>query len=322
MPAHLRGGVTLRVMTWNLWWRFGPWERASAGDRRRRRRAAAGRAPAAGGVERRRRPLGRPSGRVPRRSRRPHRRPPSARRAGRLPQRDRQPLAADDVDSRPLPGATGGPAIAGCCSPTWTRRGGRGRWPPRTSTTASTSRRSRAPGGSAADVVVERRGDPDRGPARRSSAATSTRCPTATRSACSPGGVPPVRPAAERLLGAGRRRARATWRGTTRTRPTRRGRTAGSTTCWSAGRAPSPRQPAPRGSPASTARRRRPQRPRRGGRRADDAGAAERPAAARRAPVVRRMATLRFSFGTMGSGKSTMALQIHHNLAAGSAACC
>jgi thymidine kinase len=28
-----------------------------------------------------------------------------------------------------------------------------------------------------------------------------------------------------------------------------------------------------------------------------------------------RMATLRFSFGTMGSGKSTMALQIHHNLA-------
>ncbi|MEI8238875.1 MAG: thymidine kinase [Actinomycetota bacterium] len=27
------------------------------------------------------------------------------------------------------------------------------------------------------------------------------------------------------------------------------------------------------------------------------------------------MATLRFSFGTMGSGKSTMALQIHHNLA-------
>ncbi len=26
------------------------------------------------------------------------------------------------------------------------------------------------------------------------------------------------------------------------------------------------------------------------------------------------MATLRFSFGTMGSGKSTMALQIHHNL--------
>ena len=28
------------------------------------------------------------------------------------------------------------------------------------------------------------------------------------------------------------------------------------------------------------------------------------------------MATLRFSFGTMGSGKSTVALQIHHNLAA------
>jgi thymidine kinase len=27
------------------------------------------------------------------------------------------------------------------------------------------------------------------------------------------------------------------------------------------------------------------------------------------------MATLRFSFGTMGSGKSTMALQIHHNMA-------
>jgi len=27
------------------------------------------------------------------------------------------------------------------------------------------------------------------------------------------------------------------------------------------------------------------------------------------------MATLRFSFGTMGSGKSTMALQIHHNVA-------
>jgi thymidine kinase len=27
------------------------------------------------------------------------------------------------------------------------------------------------------------------------------------------------------------------------------------------------------------------------------------------------MATLRFNFGTMGSGKSTMALQIHHNLA-------
>ena len=27
------------------------------------------------------------------------------------------------------------------------------------------------------------------------------------------------------------------------------------------------------------------------------------------------MSTLRFSFGTMGSGKSTMALQIHHNLA-------
>ena len=27
------------------------------------------------------------------------------------------------------------------------------------------------------------------------------------------------------------------------------------------------------------------------------------------------MATLRFSFGTMGSGKSTVALQIHHNLA-------
>ncbi len=27
-----------------------------------------------------------------------------------------------------------------------------------------------------------------------------------------------------------------------------------------------------------------------------------------------RMATLRFSFGTMGSGKSTVALQIHHNL--------
>ena len=27
------------------------------------------------------------------------------------------------------------------------------------------------------------------------------------------------------------------------------------------------------------------------------------------------MAILRFSFGTMGSGKSTMALQIHHNLA-------
>src|SRR3954462_4931471 len=27
------------------------------------------------------------------------------------------------------------------------------------------------------------------------------------------------------------------------------------------------------------------------------------------------MATLRFKFGTMGSGKSTMALQIHHNLA-------
>ena len=27
------------------------------------------------------------------------------------------------------------------------------------------------------------------------------------------------------------------------------------------------------------------------------------------------MATLRFSFGTMGSGKSTFALQIHHNLA-------
>lgn len=27
------------------------------------------------------------------------------------------------------------------------------------------------------------------------------------------------------------------------------------------------------------------------------------------------MATLRFAFGTMGSGKSTMALQIHHNLA-------
>ena len=26
------------------------------------------------------------------------------------------------------------------------------------------------------------------------------------------------------------------------------------------------------------------------------------------------MATLRFNFGTMGSGKSTMALQIHHNL--------
>lgn len=31
----------------------------------------------------------------------------------------------------------------------------------------------------------------------------------------------------------------------------------------------------------------------------------------------RLMATLRFSFGTMGSGKSTVALQIHHNLAAG-----
>jgi thymidine kinase len=31
--------------------------------------------------------------------------------------------------------------------------------------------------------------------------------------------------------------------------------------------------------------------------------------------VKARMATLRFSFGTMGSGKSTMALQIHHNLA-------
>ena len=31
--------------------------------------------------------------------------------------------------------------------------------------------------------------------------------------------------------------------------------------------------------------------------------------------VARCMATLRFSFGTMGSGKSTMALQIHHNLA-------
>lgn len=29
------------------------------------------------------------------------------------------------------------------------------------------------------------------------------------------------------------------------------------------------------------------------------------------------MATLRFSFGTMGSGKSTMALQVHFNLAAG-----
>ncbi|MEM9043002.1 MAG: thymidine kinase, partial [Actinomycetota bacterium] len=27
------------------------------------------------------------------------------------------------------------------------------------------------------------------------------------------------------------------------------------------------------------------------------------------------MATLRFNFGTMGSGKSTVALQIHHNLA-------
>ena len=27
------------------------------------------------------------------------------------------------------------------------------------------------------------------------------------------------------------------------------------------------------------------------------------------------MASLRFSFGTMGSGKSTVALQIHHNLA-------
>mgnify|MGYP002381579434 FL=1 len=26
------------------------------------------------------------------------------------------------------------------------------------------------------------------------------------------------------------------------------------------------------------------------------------------------MATLRFNFGTMGSGKSTFALQIHHNL--------
>jgi thymidine kinase len=26
------------------------------------------------------------------------------------------------------------------------------------------------------------------------------------------------------------------------------------------------------------------------------------------------MASLRFSFGTMGSGKSTVALQIHHNL--------
>ena len=39
--------------------------------------------------------------------------------------------------------------------------------------------------------------------------------------------------------------------------------------------------------------------------------------------VTRRMATLRFSFGTMGSGKSTMALQIHHNLASrSSTACC
>ena len=28
------------------------------------------------------------------------------------------------------------------------------------------------------------------------------------------------------------------------------------------------------------------------------------------------MGCLRFSYGTMGSGKSTMALQIHHNLAA------
>ncbi len=27
------------------------------------------------------------------------------------------------------------------------------------------------------------------------------------------------------------------------------------------------------------------------------------------------VAQLRFSFGTMGSGKSTVALQIHHNLA-------
>jgi thymidine kinase len=33
-----------------------------------------------------------------------------------------------------------------------------------------------------------------------------------------------------------------------------------------------------------------------------------------RSTLARRMATLRFSFGTMGSGKSTMALQIHHNL--------
>jgi thymidine kinase len=31
--------------------------------------------------------------------------------------------------------------------------------------------------------------------------------------------------------------------------------------------------------------------------------------------VALAMATLRFNFGTMGSGKSTMALQIHHNLA-------
>ena len=240
--------VTLRVMTWNLWWRFGPWEERQPAieavvaeqrptcccSRRCGARATASIAARLAGVlasaaRRRadRRTAGRADGGVGFHNAIVSRWPLD---------RGRRAAAAD--------APTGRPGTGGSCSPTWPRRGVRGRC-------ASThldyqfdqSARAPAAGGRGA----RRGGRPPRRSrpptSRRSSAATSTPSPTATRSAWSPVGAAPPRAgcAAQRLLGARRRRVRvARGGGTTRTRSTRPGRNAGSTTCSSSWPRPKP----------------------------------------------------------------------------------
>ena len=216
---------------------------ASAGDRRRRRRATARRAAAAGGVERRRDQLGRAPGR--RCSTATWRSPPTRRpaRPGRVPQRDRQPLAAARrraaraarPDRRPghrrilladvdtpwgrWPFAVDPPRLP--VRPVGARASCR--WPP------CSTRWSSGAANPTTDLPVVVGGDfnavPDSDEIRMVTGRSAP--PRAGR-------------AAERLLGARRRRARASpGGGTTRTRRARPGRSAGWTTCSSAGRAPS-----------------------------------------------------------------------------------
>ena len=204
--------------------------------------------------------------------------------------------------------------------PTWPRRGAHGRSPRPTSTTSSTSRRrASAQVAAVLDAVVDRRGDPERDlpvvdRRRLQRRARQRRDPHGH----GPVGAAPRRACCSATAGSTSATARGyTWRrdnpyqadtawpqrrldyvfvsGPARSR---------SATRWRRGWPAS--TPSTASSPAITP---------------PSSSSCARPDASRRR-VRRRsvashavMATLRFNFGTMGSGKSTMALQIHHNLA-------